>query len=464
MELLRLLFARRWLLIGFLVGIIILLLPAPDGLSEEGKRAIALLAVAIIFFITEPIPLPATALLIAVGQVLLHLGLPNEVARSFMSDSVFFIMGSLMISVAIVKQNLDKRIAFGLLRITGPKVGRIAFGITATSALLASFIGEHTVAAMMLPVTLGIIRAVENDNPNIRNFAVLLLLSIVYGCAIAGLGTPSGGARNAIIIDYWNQLFDIKMGYLGWMAYAYPLVLLQLPFVTWILLRTFKPEVLDVRRAIARLRQDVRKSGKFSANEIKAVVLFAFILIGWITLSSEYGLGMIAILGASLFMVFGLIRWQDLNTGVNWGVVWLYASAISLGFLLDQSGAATWLAGGVISILGGSGGLVLFIAIALLIVLFTNLMSSGAAVAVLAPITLQIAANTGQSEIAIGFITALGSAFAFLTVIGTPAAMIIYGSGYLKPADYARAGSKLVVVSVIMLIVLATLYWPILGL
>jgi len=242
MELLRLLFARRWLLIGFLVGIIILLLPAPDGLSEEGKRAIALLAVAIIFFITEPIPLPATALLIAVGQVLLHLGLPNEVARSFMSDSVFFIMGSLMISVAIVKQNLDKRIAFGLLRITGPKVGRIAFGITATSALLASFIGEHTVAAMMLPVTLGIIRAVENDNPNIRNFAVLLLLSIVYGCAIAGLGTPSGGARNAIIIDYWNQLFDIKMGYLGWMAYAYPLVLLQLPFVTWILLRTFKPE------------------------------------------------------------------------------------------------------------------------------------------------------------------------------------------------------------------------------
>ena len=464
MELLRLLFARRWLILGLLVGLVILLLPTPDGLTPEGHRALALLAVAVIFFITEPIPLPATALLIAVGQVLLNLGLPNDVARSFMSDSVFFIMGSLMISVAIVKQNLDKRIAFALLRVTGPSVTRIAFGITAVSALLASFIGEHTVAAMMLPVTLGIIRAVEHDHSNVRNLAVLLLLSIVYGCAIAGLGTPSGGARNAIVIDYWNQLFDVQMGYLTWMAYAYPLVLLQLPFVTWILLMTFKPEVLNIKRALARLRRDVRKSGKFSSNEFKAIFLFVLVLLGWILLSGQYGLGMIAILGASLYMIMGLVRWQDLNTGVNWGVVWLYASAISLGFLLDQSQAASWLAGGLIDLFGGSGGIILLAAIAILLVIFTNLMSSGAAVAVLAPVTLQIAAISGESVLATGFITSLASAFAFLTVIGTPAAMIIYGSGYLRAVDYAKAGSKLVVISVIMLLLLANFYWPMLGL
>lgn len=460
----RILIGRRWLIIGLLVGAIILIIPTPDGLSPEGMRALAILAVAIIFFIAEPIPLPATALLIAVAQVFLSLDDPNSVARSFMSDSVFFIMGSLMISVALVKQNLDKRIAFGLLQITGPTIGRIAFGITATSALLASFIGEHTVAAMMLPVALGIIRAVEDDNINVRNLAVLLLLSIVYGCAIAGLGTPSGGARNAIIIDYWNQVFGQRVDYLQWMLYAYPLVLLQLPFVTWILLKTFKPEVVDVKRALVRLRKNVRESGSFSRNELKTVVLFLLILLGWITLSGSVGLGMVALFGASLFLIFGLVRWEDLNSGVNWGVVWLYASAISLGVQLTNTGAAAWLADGFLALFGGSGELGMLLAIVLLMVAMTNLMSSGAAVAVLAPVTLKIGQIAGISVLATGFATALSSAFAFLTVIGTPAAMIIYGSGYLRPSDYAKAGSKLVIVSVIMLLVVALLYWPILGL
>jgi sodium-dependent dicarboxylate transporter 2/3/5 len=464
MQILRILFARRWLIVGLLVSGILLLIPPPEGLTPQGMRALALLAMTMIFLITEPIPLPATALLIAVGQVFLGLGDSNQIAHSYMSDAVFFIMGSLMISIALVKQNLDKRVAFWLLRVTGPYTTRIVFGISAACALIASFIGEHTVAAMMLPVALGIIRAVEDDHKQARNLAVLLLLAISYGCAMGSLGTPSGGARNAIIIEYWRQAFGIHIDYATWIAYAYPMVLLRLPFVGLILLMTFRPEVTDLRRALVRLRRVVRESGAFSLQETKAVVLFGLVLFAWIAFSGQWGLGTIALTGAALFIIFGLVRWEDLNSGVNWGVVWLYAAAISLGAQLTATGAAGWMAQQVLALLGGTGGLAVILAVCILMILFTNVMSSGTAVAVLAPVTLQIAVLTGASIKEVGFVTALASAFGFLTVIGSPAAMIVYSSGYLKPSDYAKAGSKLLLLSVIMLVLLALFYWPLLGL
>jgi sodium-dependent dicarboxylate transporter 2/3/5 len=464
MPLLRILLARRWLIVGLLVGLVVVLLPPPDGLSPQGMRSLALLATAIIFLVTEPIPLPATALLIAVGQVVLGLGEPNAIARSFMSDAVFFIMGSLMISVALVKHKLDVRIAFGLMRLAGPHTIRIAFGLAAISALLASFIGQHTVAAMMLPVALGILGAAERDRPGMRNLGALLLLSIAYGSAIASLGTPSGGARNVILIDYWRQMFDIQIDYATWMLYAYPLVLLQIPFVPLVLLSTFRPETLDLRRALVRLRAVVVERGRFSRRDLQVVVIFLVVLLGWVTLGDRFGLGMIAIAGASLYLITGLVRWEDLNVGVNWGVVWLYAAAISLGFQLKATGAAPWLAENLLALLGNVQGVALLLVISGLMVLFAGAMGGGAAVAVVAPITIQMAAFSQESLIAAGFVTAISSAFAYQTVIGAPSSMIIHSSGYLSPKDYLRAGSKLLVVSIILLLLVATFYWPWLGL
>ena len=466
MPLLRLLIARRWLWLGLLLGGLVLLLPRPEGLSPEGQRTLALLVTVIVFLVTEPIPLPATALLIAFGQALLSLGTPNEIARSYMSDAVFFIMGSLMISVALVKQRFDVRIAFALLRLTGPNTYRVAFGLAAASALLASFIGEHTVGAMMLPVALGILGAVEQDRPSAstRQLGALLLLSIVYGCTIAALGTPSGGARNAIMIDFWRRMFGIRVDYLQWMLYAYPMVLLQLPFVPLVLRRVFRPEVVDLRRALVRLRRRVRESGRLSRRDWEALGIFLVVLASWIVLSGRFGLGMVALFGASLYLITGHVRWTDLNAGVNWGVVLLYAAAVSLGYRLETSGAATWLAQVFLTLLGGIAGLGLLLAIALLMTLLTNTMSSGAAVAVLGPVTLQMATLSGTSPLSVGFVTALASAFSYLTVFAAPAGMIAYGSGRLRPGDFARAGARLWVASVIILLLLARFYWPLLGL
>lgn len=462
-EITRLVVERKWLFIGFVVGAILLALPVPAGLSQQGMTVLVITMVATIYFITEAVPLPTVALMIAVFQVLL-LGIPSkEVARSFMSDSVFFIMGSLMLAVAIVKQNLDRRIALFILNLTGPKIGRIVFGVITVSALIASFIGEHTVAAMMLPVGITLVR-LTSDKPGekIPGLAALLMFSIAYGCSIAGIGTPSGGARNAIMMGYWDEFGIAKISYVDWMIYCYPMVLVQIPCLAGILLFTFKPEVRDLSPALNTLRAQVKEEGPMSGKAWLAIILFAMTLVGWITISGQIGMGTVALIGVCLYLSLGLVEWDDISTNVNWGVVLLYGGAISLGVQMKDTGAAEWLAKTLLNYLapfGADHGLGLNAAVCGLTTLFTNTMSNGAAVAVLGPITLNMAQQSGDSPIVVGLVTAVSSAFAYFTVIGTPACTIVYASGYLKTTDFLKVGWRIFVASFILILLMSVTYW-----
>lgn len=466
---------RRWLWIALFVGGVMLMLPEPQGLTRAGMIVLTISVVATILFVTEPIPLPTVALMIIIAQVLI-LGLESsDVARSLMSDSVLFIMGSLMLAVAVVKQKLDKRIAYWIVRMTGTRTANICVGISLVSGLMASVIGEHTVAAMMLPVAITLITLTSDDSKKVRALAAVLLFSISYGCSVAGIGTPSGGARNAIMVGYWKEFFydptnpetrKFLVDYLTWMMFAYPIFLVQLPLVTVILLWTFKPEQQDLSRAVVKLRQQIKQTGPLTSGEWSAILTFFVVLLCWILFSDSVGLGLIAICGAAAFLIIGLVRWEDVNNGVNWGVVLLYAAAISLGIQMKDTGAALWVATAFLDVvrpLGIESGVALYGAVSVLTTLVTNTMSNGAAVAVLGPITLKLATVAGESPLIMGFITAVSSSFAYLTVIGTPACTIVYASGYLKTTDFLVVGFKMVIMSTCVLLLAAAFYWPFLA-
>lgn len=466
---------KRWFFVAMALTALLLNLQGPENLSREGYIVLIMSFAATILFITEPIPLPTVALLIIVGQVLLLDLDSTTVAKTLMTDSVLFIMGSLMLAVAVVKQQLDKRIAWYIVQMTGTRTVSICFGISVVSGLLASFVGEHTVAAMMLPVGITLITLTSDNPKRVRNLAAVVLFSICYGASVAGIGTPSGGARNAIMIGYWKEfLYDptspetrrFLVDYWTWMKYAYPLFLAQLPFVTLILFVTFKPEYRDLSRAVAKLRTQILMQGPLRPSDWLSIVFFVLILSGWIGVSSEWGMGTVAILGAAAFLIAGLVRWEDINSGVNWGVVLLYAAAISLGVEMKVTGAAEWLAESFLAILAPLGidsGVGLWAAISILTTGVTNTMSNGAAVAVLGPIVLNVATVAQENPIALGFITAVSSAFAYLTVVGTPACTIVYASGYLKTTDFLKVGWRMAIVSTILLMLFATLYWPLLA-
>ncbi|MFO0993945.1 MAG: DASS family sodium-coupled anion symporter [Hyphomicrobiales bacterium] len=469
------LWEKRWFFIALLVGAILILAPTPSGLSHEGQIVLAMSVMATILFITEPVPLPTVPLLIVIGEVVL-LGVdPTKVAQSLMTDSVLFIMGSLMLAVAIVKQRLDKRIAWWIVRMTGTNVYWISFGITAMCGALAAFIGEHTVAAMMLPVGVTIITLVSNDPKNVRNLAAIILFSISYGCSIAGVATPSGGARNAIIISYWKDFFynpldpstyRFLMDYVTWMIYAFPMFLLRLPIVTVLLMATFKPETTDMARAVSRLRTQVMMEGPLKPAGWLTIGIFVMTILGWVFLSEQLGLGVVALVGVCAFLVLGLVRWEDINSGVNWGVVLLYAAAISLGVEMKATGAAEWIAQSFLSALawmGAGTGVAFDLALSLLTIGVSNTMTAGAAIAVLGPVVLKTAVVAKVDPIIAGFVAAISSAFGYLTPAAQPAFTIIYASGFLKSADFFKIGIKMMVVSVAILLLLASLYWPLLN-
>jgi sodium-dependent dicarboxylate transporter 2/3/5 len=463
---------KKWFIFALIVGAVLLSFAPPEGLTRSGQIVLAMSVMATIMFITEPIPLPGVALLIIIGEVLL-MGLESTgVAKSLMNDSVLFIMGSLMLAVAVVRQRLDKRIAWLIVRMTGTKTTRVCFGISVVSGLLASFIGEHTVAAMMLPVGILLVTLTSDDPKKVRSLAAVILFSICYGCSVAGIGTPSGGARNAIMIGYWKEFFYdptnpetniYLMDYVKWMLYAYPMFLIQLPIVTFILFMTFRPEHRDLSRAIVKLRAQVEAEGPMKSSEWLTIALFFLVLLGWIFFSQDIGMGTVAVSGAAAFLIVGLVRWEDVNNGVNWGVILLYAAAISLGVQMKDTGAAAWVAQSFLNALapiGGNEGIGLWTAVSLLTTGITNMMSNGAAVAVLGPIVLKMASLAGESPLVVGFITAVSSSFAYLTVVGTPACTIVYASGFLKTTDFLVVGWKMVIASTIVMLAAAAVYWP----
>jgi len=452
---------KKWLILSFLLSISFFYVPSPEGLSSEGHRTLIIVGVALILIISESIPLPAVAILILIMEVILGVDTADGVASSFMSDAVFFIMGSLMLAVALVNQGLDKRLALSVINVTGNKTWRIVLGFVTISAFLSSFVGEHTVAAMMLPVALALIRNAGLSTNKGTTLSTLLLFAIAYGCAIGSIGTPSGGGRNVIMIGYLAEFGMGTISYLDWMKFAYPMLIIEIPIVTLILWYTFTPEQKIMDSSVRKLKVKVAKTGKLTANQILAMVIFLFVFLGWIFLSPIIGLGIVALSGVFLYLSFGLIEWQEINRNTNWGVILLFGSAISLGIQMKETGAALWVAEQTLyylDIIFKDIAIVRWFVSVVVTGLLTNLLSNAATVAVLGPIILDM----GGNPIIMGMMTSIASAFAYLTVVASPTCMIIHSTGLITSGDYFKAGWKLFIISVLLLLIISTFYWPIL--
>ena len=450
---------KWWLIAAFAISLFLFYIPSPASLSPEGHRTLIIVVIALILIIGEVIPLPAVAILILILEVVLGIDTPNGVATSFMSDAVFFIMGSLMMAVAIVSQGLDKRLALSIIKLTGNKTWRIVFGFVAISSILSSFIGEHTVAAMMLPVALTLIRNTSDDQKTVQRLSTILLFSIAYGCAMGSIGTPSGGGRNVIMLGYFSEFGLGNISYLDWIKYAYPMLLLEIPIASGLLWMTFKPEQRILDSAVRKLKVKVTKAGKVTGNQMMAIGIFVFVFLGWVFLSPYLGLGIIALMGVFLYLSFGLIEWQDINRNTNWGVILLFGAAISLGIQMKETGAAEWVAtqsiNGMSMLINDLGFMQWFISVFLTGIL-TNFLSSAATVAVLGPVVLDM----GGNPIILGLSTSIASAFSYLTIVASPTCMIIHSSGLVKSSDYLKAGWKLFIISVFILYLVSNLYWP----
>ncbi|MBS3788034.1 DASS family sodium-coupled anion symporter [Candidatus Bipolaricaulota bacterium] len=450
------------------VVLIILSFDPPAGLTRAGQTSLALLAAVIILFISEPIPLPGIIFFIAIYQVSFGLGTPNQVAKSFMHDAVFFIMGALMIGVALNNQAIGKRLILILINKVGNNAKKISLAIITTAALLAGFIADHVVAAVLTPMVISLLKTTrEQTDKRIANLSKYLLFSVAYGATIGGLYAPSGGGRNIVMIGLLDEIANQQISFGRWIILSLPITLLMIPITSFILNFVFRPEVMDLSLAVTGLREELEER-EVTGETWLTLVIFVITVVLWITAGSLLGLGILALLGATLYLVFGLVDWEDYQRGVNWGVIVIYMGALSMGSLLNRTGAAGWIANSVMTFiregLNISGMGPITAAISALSAAMTNLMSAAAAASVVGPITLKLTEYSTLDPVFVTLLTAVSTSFGFLLVIATPPNAIIYSSGHIKAKDFIKAGVLMTMAAFGILSLVVAFWWNLLGL
>ncbi|MDF1590291.1 MAG: DASS family sodium-coupled anion symporter [Desulfobacterales bacterium] len=444
------------------------------------KVAIAMGAFVVICFVTECIPLPGVAF--SIGLILVFGGVVTrqQVAMLYWDDACWFIMGSLMFAAAFVITGVDKRVClvmFRKLAVPNAKWITLIFFIIITP--LAAFISDHALAAMFLPIGMLLYQnSLTDEIPEDPELGKMLMIGIAMACNIGGMGSPSGGARNVIMMTYLTDMFGIDIGYFQWVTYCFPFLFVMIP-ITWFFLNwRFKPRVISLAPAMDQLRYEIGKMGPWNRKQIYALIIFVIMVFGWFTEKGFYelgiypvrlGIGVIAMAGAVAYLLTGVVNWRDYQQKVDWGVVWLYAGAIIFGRTLDGTGAAYWLARSAIDFLaplGMDAGLPLMAASNGITAIITNLMADGPAAAAVGPITLNMAGLVHPGTAFLPFMamaTAISSSFAYCLIIGTPPNAIVYASGYLEPKDYLRIGLPLWFVANIVLLLFTAVYWNLRG-
>ncbi|MDH4204650.1 MAG: SLC13 family permease [Desulfobacteraceae bacterium] len=407
------------------------LLDAQD-VARIAKVMIGILFLAAFLWGTEALPLGATDILVGVLIYLFAILPINDISRAYMKDAVFFIFGILAVAVGVAKTGLDKRIGLILLsRIKSAK--SFAFVFFPMLAITAGFLSEHALVALLIPVLMGIYKVtckmhgVKKD----RALAVFLLLGVCFAANHGGPGSPAAGGRNAIMMGYLME-YGMPITFLQWMKYGLPFVPLMAVVIGAYMYIRLKPKFMvpDVNPSEV-VKAEVANMPKFGGKEAAMAVILVLLIIGWIVLGEEAGLGGPTLYAVAAMFLCRIIDWDDIQTGVAFDVVGLYAAACAMGVGLKFTGGALWLAQTFVGFLPdfmtrGNG---LVMGVSLLTGTMTNFMSDGATVAALGPIVLPMATLANVHVWKVGLITAFSSSFANFLVVGTPNNAIAFGMG-----------------------------------
>ena len=446
---------------SFIFGLIVYL-PAPEGLTDDGKKALAIFVLCIIFWVSHVIPLMITSLLAIILFPLLGV-LPAEKTYSlFGNQAVFFILGAFILASAVTRTGLSNRIALMFLKWFGHSPKILLLGVIVLSAFSSFWMSAHAVAAMMFPIITAIALSLELK-PGESSYGRSLFLGMAWGCGIGGVATFLGGARAPLAIGMLHDTTGESIGFFKWMLATLPAVITMLAVTYWLLIVLFPAEIRDVKKARTLLVNRTACIGKMKRKELSIGILMIATIFSWICFGEKFGLANIALASVVIAFVFRLIRWKEVEEDVNWGLILMYGGAICLGFAMGKTGATRWLVD--ISNIGLiQSPFVMIMAISLFAIFLTQAMSNTAVVALLMPIAIGIAIDFSINPIIMTLAVTVPSGLAFILPMGTPAVAIAHSSGFVTLGNAFKGGLILKIVSWIFFNFFAYYYWPLLGL
>lgn len=434
------------LFLGPVLAALVYFLMSSSGFTHPASITAAIASLCAVWWIFEPIPIPATSLIPIAAFPAFDVLSAKQVAEAYGHWLILLLMGGFILSTALEKSGTHRRLALGMIRLVGShSEKRIVFGFMVASAALSMWISNTATTLMLLPVAMAIIQC-GPDNENTRKFAIALLLGLGYAANIGGVGTPIGTPPNLLFMNFYAQATGEVISFIDWMMWALPIVILFVPLM-WLWL---------TRKLKAHQSYDLPPVGKWRTEEKRTMAVFAVVALLWIFRTGPYGgwselLGLehandasVALLGViAMFMIPNgkgckLLDWETANK-IPWGVLLLFAGGIAI--------ASAFTASGLSEVIGNSMGfltdlppLLLIVSICLIVTFVTELTSNTATAALLMPILAAAGVAADMDPAILMFPAAISASCAFMLPVATGPNAVIFSSNRLSVELMVRNG------------------------
>lgn len=464
------------LLAGPLSAFIILFLSPPEGMPPEAWHLVAMASWMVIWWLTEAVPIPATALLPIILMPLLNIDKIKPVAANYGHPLIFLFLGGFLLAAAMQHVGLHRRIALKIVNWVGTSPARIILGFMLATAFLSMWISNTATTIMMFAVGLSVIDFIAHhtdDDRMVRNFGVALMLSIAYSASIGGVGTLIGTPPNALLASFLQNTYDIEITFFNWMLMGVPVVIIMLP-TTWLLLTRllFPAHQIAIGDASSVVRKELAGQGTMTRGEKLVAVVFLCAALGWIfrkLLVDLTGIPIndtiIALAAAIALFTIPISRtrgefaldWEAARN-VPWGVLLLFGGGLALASGFKSTGLAEWIGNSVGGVEISTLALILLVTIA--IVYLTEITSNTASTATFLPIMAAVAVGLGLDPMVLCVPIALGASMAFMMPVATPPNAIVFSYERMELRDMVRAGFLLNILAIVVAFSMFTLLAP----
>lgn len=417
-----------------------------------------------VWWIFEPIPIPATSLIPIIFLPAFGVITPAQLGEAIGSPIILLLLGGFFLSTALTRSGAHRRVAIMIVRLIGLQPRFIVIGFMVAAASLSMWISNVATTLMLVPIALAAIE--DNDSPEFRT---TLLLAVAYAASVGGIGTPIGTTPNLIYLQVMENVGADAPGFLEWMTWTVPIVVIMLPLMAWWLTRNITDSATS----------HIPKLGAWRPEEVRTLTIFAITALAWVFRKEPFGgwtglIGLPTINDASIALTAVLImflvpngkgkqqrllNWETAEA-VPWGTLILFAGGLAL--------AKGFTASGLDQVIGGSLGFlaslpppVLVFGLCLGVTFLTEITSNTATTALLMPVLAAVAVGSDLPPALLMTPAAISASFAFMLPVATGPNAIVYGSGHISTRKMAREGFvlNLMGAGVIGTVMLFIFYW-----
>jgi sodium-dependent dicarboxylate transporter 2/3/5 len=467
---LQLIRKKSGLMLGPLVFVLIQYFFKPEGLSPQGIAVLACTLWIAIWWITEAIPIAVTSMLPVILFPLTGAMSIHDTTSSFGDKYIFLYIGGFILSIAIEKWSLHKRIALNIINAIGTNSSSIVLGFMIATGFLSMWISNTATAVMMMPIGLAIVKQFE-DHPDTQEnenliFGKALMLAIAYSASIGGIGTLIGTPPNVIFAGVIQKFYHVEISFMQWFKIGFPVAVVLMAFCWFYLVKVaFKLDKQSFPGGKAEIQRQLQKLGEIKFEEKAIFIVFVLTALAWITRSfilsklipgiDDTIIAMVA--AVILFLIPSkkdkgqlLLTWKEAER-LPWGILLLFGGGLAIAGGFESTGLASWI-GNQITIFQGVTLLVLLIIIVTMVNFLTEITSNLATTAMLLPVLVPVAAVLNESPYVLMVGATLAASCAFMLPVATPPNAVVFGSGYLRIPDMIRKGFVMNIFSIVIIV------------